>query len=190
MQLDERRILLQIARQSILDALLARTHTVDTTLQLTEGLRQPAGAFVTLTRGGELRGCIGSVLPDAPLFQAVAESAVNAAFRDPRFPPLTLAEMEQTEIEISVMGPITEVKDTSSIEVGKHGLIVSGEGKKGLLLPQVGSERGWSREEFLEQTCQKAGLAPEGWRGGKYKIEAFSAEVFSEADSGQSLGGV
>ena len=190
MQLDERRILLAIARQAILDALLARTHTVDTAMELTERLRQPAGAFVTLTHGGELRGGIGSVFPDAPLFQAVAESAVNAAFRDPRFPSITLSEIEQTEIEISVIGPVTEVKDTSSIEVGRHGLVISCDGKKGLLLPQVATEHGWDREKFLGQTCQKAGLPEDSWRSGNCKIEGFTAEVFSEADSGQSLSGV
>jgi len=189
-QLDERRILLRIARQSILDALLGRTHTLDTTLELTERLKEPAGVFVTLTHGGELRGCIGSVYPDAPLFKAVAESAVNAALRDPRFPPLTLSDIEQTEIEISVMGPVTEVKEHGDIEVGRDGLILSGSGKKGLLLPQVATERGWDREKFLSETCVKAGLPADGWREAGCQIEKFTAEVFSEADSGQSLSGV
>jgi AmmeMemoRadiSam system protein A len=137
---------------------------------------------VTLTTDGALRGCIGSIEPVAPLYLAVARSAVNAAFRDPRFLPLTAEEFANIRLEISVMGPIELVHELGEIAVGRDGLIVSRGPAAGLLLPQVATDYGWDRDTFLSQTCVKAGLPPNAWRSGGCRIEKFSAEVFGEEE--------
>jgi AmmeMemoRadiSam system protein A len=175
----QRRTLLRIARQSIAAVLDGRSPDWKAE-DVDETLRQPAGAFVTLTRDGDLRGCIGSIQAVEPLYKAVASSATSAAFRDPRFPPLRPGELEQLELEISVMGPIERVTDIDDIVVGRDGLIISRGPYAGLLLPQVATEYGWDRQTFLEQTCRKAGLPPEAWRSQDCRIEKFSAFVFSE----------
>ena len=177
---EQRKTLLKIARDSISAVLEGRRMELDASIY-DETLRQPSGAFVTLTtQGGDLRGCIGSIVPVAPLYQAVSSSAVSAAFRDPRFNPVGKGELDNIELEISVMGPIERVKDVSEIEVGRDGLIISKGPFAGLLLPQVATEWGWDRDTFLSQTCVKAGLPPDAWRSGGTKIERFSAEVFAE----------
>jgi len=144
-------------------------------------LTRPSGAFVSLhAQDGDLRGCIGSIQPVAPLCQAVMGSAVSAAFRDPRFYPLRQEELPNVHIEISVMGPILVVQAIEEIEVGRDGLIISRGRNAGLLLPQVATDYGWDRESFLRQTCVKAGLPPDSWRSPECRIERFSAEVFGE----------
>ena len=180
MNSEQRKTLLRIARDSIA-AVLAGSRPDLEQYPLDDDLRRPAGAFVTLNeRNGDLRGCIGSIKPVAPLYLAVSQSAINAAFRDPRFYPVVPDELAQLHIEISVMGPITLVTDPEQIEVGRDGLIVSRGAMAGLLLPQVATEYGWDRETFLSQTCHKAGLALNAWRSPDTKIERFSAEVFGE----------
>ena len=177
---DQRQRLLQIARDAIAAAFDRRHLEIDEAA-LDAGLRRPAGAFVTLNgKGGELRGCIGSVFAVAPLWQSVAENAVNAAFRDPRFVPLTREELPQLHLEISVMGPIERVHDVDDIEPGRDGLIIRRGHNAGLLLPQVATEYGWDRLTFLAHTCQKAGLHPDAWQKEGTVIERFSAEVFGE----------
>ena len=180
---NQRKQLLRIARDSVLAAFDGKTADLNEA-ELDETLRRPAGAFVTLnTREGHLRGCIGSIHPVAPLYRAVSQSAMNAAFRDPRFNPVTPEEFPALAIEISVMGPIEEVRDWAEIEVGRDGLIISRGRQAGLLLPQVATEYGWDRETFLSQTCVKAGLPPSAWRAGDTRIARFSAEVFGEQDT-------
>ena len=177
---EQRNQLLSIARRSI-EAVLAGHRPDLGGVSLDPVLTQPSGAFVTLHEaGGELRGCIGSIQAVAPLFQAVSSSAINAAFRDPRFFPVTPEELPALHIEISVMSPIEAVTNVEEIEVGRDGLIVSRGSRAGLLLPQVASEHGWDRETFLRQTCVKAGLPPDAWRSPDCRIERFSAEVFAE----------
>lgn len=140
------------------------------------------GAFVSLhASGGELRGCIGMILAVGPLDETVAEMAVSAAVQDPRFHPVTLAELPDLRIEISALTVPQPVPDLAAIEVGRHGLIVSRGGRKGLLLPQVAPEWGWGREEFLCQTCVKAGLPKEAWKDPSTLIEWFEAEVWGES---------
>ncbi len=177
---EQRKALLEIARKSVGDVLGGRRPAIDETT-LDAELKQPSGAFVTLrTRDGELRGCIGSIHPVAPLHQAVASNAINAAFRDPRFDSVRADEIDELVVEISVMGPIEQVKNTEEIVVGRDGLIVSSARGAGLLLPQVATEYGWDRETFLRHTCIKAGLPPDTWRSKDCRIEKFSAEVFGE----------
>lgn len=176
----QRNQLLSIARRSIEDVLAGRRPEVDVAA-LDATLMQPSGAFVTLhTKDGDLRGCIGSIQAVKPLCHAVSSSAVNAAFRDPRFYPVSAEELGDLHIEISVMSPIEIVSDVDEIEVGRDGLIVSRGAQAGLLLPQVATEYGWDRETFLRQTCAKAGLPHDAWRSPGCRVERFSAEVFSE----------
>ena len=123
-----------------------------------ETLRINCGAFVTLKIDGNLRGCIGLIEGIRPLYQTVIEMAQASAFNDPRFTPLTRAEFDRIEIEISVMTPPREISSLDEIEVGKHGLIIRKGYNSGLLLPQVATEYNWDRETFLRHTCLKAGL--------------------------------
>lgn len=175
----QRKQLLTLARATIECALTGSPDAAGS--ELDEALRRPAGAFVTLrTREGELRGCIGSITPREPLFRAVISGALNAAFRDPRFPPVGPEELDQLEIEISVLGPIERVANVEEVVVGRDGLIVSRGRLAGLLLPQVATEYGWDRQTFLDQTCAKAGLERGAWRASGTVIERFSAEVFGE----------
>lgn len=172
--------LLRIARESIDGELRGLPSRIDIAAYDT-ALQRPAGAFVTLkTGGGQLRGCIGSIVPVSPLCEAVAASASNAAFRDPRFHPLTAGEWPSIGLEISVMGPILRVTDLEEIVCGLDGLIVSRGQRAGLLLPQVAAEYGWDRETFLSHTCLKAGLDPDSWRSEGVRIDRFRAHVFCE----------
>ena len=178
----QRSHLLQIARESIQAVLHGSRPRLDS-VTVDEELRRPRGCFVTLkTEHGELRGCIGSIVPVSPLFQAVSTTAISSALRDPRFLPLRPEELPRVAIEISVMGPIERVPDVESIVVGQHGLIVTIGRRAGLLLPQVASEYGWDRHTFLRQTCLKAGVQPDSWRSPECRLEYFSAEVFGEAN--------
>jgi uncharacterized protein len=177
---DQRSRLLTIAREAIAATLDGQRFELDLA-QFDEALCRPAGVFVSLhTKDGDLRGCIGSIYPVAPLCQAVFSSAVSAAFRDPRFYPIRREELAEIEIEISVMGPLEVVQSPGEIEVGRDGLIVSHGRNAGLLLPQVATDYGWDTESFLRQTCVKAGLPPDSWRSPGCRIERFSAEVFGE----------
>lgn len=177
---EQRSQLLRIARESIQAMLDGHRPQLDLAA-LDDDLRSPSGAFVTLNeRTGELRGCIGSIEAQAPLAHAVSTSAINAAFRDPRFYPVRREELPNLHIDISVMSPIVPVSSIDEIEVGRDGLIISRGSRAGLLLPQVATDYGWDRETFLSQTCVKAGLPPDAWHSPGCKIEKFSAEVFGE----------
>src|ERR1051326_1453576 len=179
---QQRRQLLTLARDTIAAVLAGKTPEANAA-DFDETLRKPSGVFVTLTtHENALRGCIGSIEARAPLSQAVVSSAINAAFRDPRFYPLRPGELEELKIEISVMGPIERVTNIDDIVVGRDGLIVSRGANAGLLLPQVATDYGWDRNTFLNQTAVKAGLPPDAWRSPDAKIEKFSAEVFGEEE--------
>jgi len=148
-----------------------------------EIFKEKRGAFVTIhKKNGELRGCIGYVLPIKPLLETIVEMAEAAALRDPRFVPVSADEVESLEIEISVLSPLREVKDINEIQVGKHGIIIERGYNSGLLLPQVATEYGWDRITFLEHTCRKAGLPTDAWKDNNTKIMIFSADVFSEKE--------
>ena len=179
---EERRFLLRLARET-LDARLAGRPLPEP--EVPEGpLREQRGAFVTLTEAGQLRGCIGHVVGLEPLWRSVQENAVNAALRDPRFPPLQPYELPGVHIEISALTPLREIANTDEIEVGRDGIMLELGVNRGLLLPQVATEYGWDRETFLDHTCRKAGLPDGSWREPGVRIQAFSAEVFSEDSEG------
>lgn len=173
--LEERAILLRGAHQAIEDALAGNELEIAAPSKHLAELR---GAFTTLHLQGELRGCVGFVIPVYPLYRTVLETAVAAAFGDSRFWPVTEVEIPRLKIEISVLSPLFEISP-EQVEVGKHGLVVTLGSRRGLLLPQVPIEHGWDAEKFLSETCIKAGLPPEAWKQGA-KLEAFTAEVFGE----------
>jgi len=175
--LEERRILLQLAHASIESALENRDIALDPP---SCHLAEPRGAFTTIYFHGELRGCVGYVLPVASLYRTVAETARAAAFEDTRFSPVTSEEAPQLEISLSILSPLQPIT-AEEVEIGRHGLLVSQHGRRGLLLPQVPVEHGWDRVKFLEQTCRKAGLPADAWQKGA-TIEGFTAEVFGDAD--------
>jgi len=173
---SEQQFLLRLARQALEEAV--RQHRLSEIEEPAGTLREPCGAFVTLHKGGRLRGCIGYVEPLKPLFATVRECAVAAALHDPRFEPVAPKELPALRLEISVLSPLVDTAP-DQIEVGRHGLLISKGGQRGLLLPQVAVEWKWNREQFLEETCWKAGLPPDAWRHGA-RIQAFTAQVFQE----------
>jgi len=173
---EERAVLLRLAHCAIEAAL--RRETLDTTPP-TPHLAEMRGAFTTLHLFGNLRGCVGFIVPMYPLYRTVAETAVAAAFSDTRFPPVTETEAPGLVVEISVLSPISPIT-AEEVVVGRHGLLISKGARRGLLLPQVPLEHGWDRETFLQQTCYKAGFPPDAWKHGA-TLEAFTAEVFGEA---------
>ena len=172
----ERTALLRFARDTIVAHLTAARPPSPVPL---EDPHAHSGAFVTLHVGGDLRGCIGFPGSDRPLDEVVGQCAIAAATEDPRFPPLTAAELPDLELEISVLTPIRPVADLSEIEVGRDGLVAQEGFRRGLLLPQVATEHHWDCETLLSHTCLKAGLRPDAWRSSA-KISRFQAEVFSE----------
>lgn len=176
---EQKKELLSIARTSISDYLISgKRPDIKTTDPL---LLEKRGAFVTLSKKKSLRGCIGRIASDIPLIQVISEMAIEAAVHDPRFPKVSEKELGEIELEISVMSPIEEITDISRIKVGTHGIIIKKGFSSGLLLPQVAAEYNWNTEQFLEQTCIKAGLNQHAWKKGA-KIFIFSAEVFNEAE--------
>lgn len=173
---DERAWLLKLAHQAIEAVLDKQAMSIS---PFNSHLAEPRGAFTTLYRRGELRGCVGYVTASAPLYQTVIDTAGAAAFADTRFPPVARDELPYLSVSLSVLSPL-KVISPEELVIGKHGLIVSKAGYRGLLLPQVPIEHEWDRIEFLEHTCRKAGLPPDGWRNGA-TLEAFTAEIFDDA---------
>jgi len=177
---DDKKELLRIARDAIAAALTNKP--TPPSGSTSEALSELCGAFVTLHLRGELRGCIGYIEPRFPLRETVEEVAQKAALEDPRFSPLTPRELERVEIEVSVLSPLKKVLDVNEIVVGTHGLVIDAGYTRGLLLPQVATEWGWEREQFLSQTCRKAGLQADAWKQKKVTIYSFTSAVFSEAE--------
>lgn len=145
-----------------------------------KNLMEKRGAFVTLTKNGALRGCIGYILPVAPLYKTISDMAIAASSRDPRFPPVSQRELKDIHIGISVLSSLKLISDINEVEVGKHGLYMTRGNNSGILLPQVATEHGWKRDEFLNHTCIKAGLPPQAWKDKSIQIYTFSAQIFSE----------
>lgn len=172
---EERTLLLQVARESILSLLQQREMLSFTP---SPHLSEPRGVFTTIYSKQKLRGCVGYPAAILPLYRAVAETARAAASEDPRFYPLGLDEAQHLRISISVLSPLQPIS-ADQLEIGRHGLVISQAARRGLLLPQVPVEHGWDRVTFLEQTCLKAGLPPNAWKSGTH-IEAFTAETFAD----------
>jgi AmmeMemoRadiSam system protein A len=172
---EERALLLRLAHDSISSAFEPRKISLEPP---TPHFAERRGAFSSLYLRGELRGCVGYVFPNCSLYRAVAETARAAAFDDNRFSPVTAEEAPHLGIELSILSRPQPIA-AEEVEVGRHGLLISLHGRRGLLLPQVPVEHTWDRVTFLEQTCRKAGLPLDAWRSGAI-IEGFTAEVFGE----------
>ncbi len=145
------------------------------------GLIERKGAFVSLHRGDDLRGCIGQLYPDRELYKIVQHCVLSAALEDTRFIPVAMEELPELSIEISVLTPFRRIRKIEEIEVGKHGLYLVQGRFRGLLLPQVATQYGWDRITFLEQTCRKSGLPESAWQDPHTMIQIFEAEVFSDS---------
>ncbi len=171
---EDRAMLLTIAREAIESHLKNEPYFPP----IRENLEAQRGLFVTLKIDGQLRGCIGLIRSRDPLYKAVAEMAVAAAFDDPRFPPVTAVEFDRLEYDISVLSPLQRVRGIEDIEVGRDGLMIKLDLHSGLLLPQVATENGWAKAEFLEQTCLKAGLPKNSYKNKQAEVYRFSADVF------------
>ncbi|MBZ5564653.1 MAG: AmmeMemoRadiSam system protein B [Acidobacteriia bacterium] len=175
----EKQELLKIARESVTTAVNEQKFS-SVPAGEPEALTRDRGAFVTLKKNGELRGCIGYITPMKSLVETVRDVAAFAALKDPRFPPVSAAEVGQLEYEISVLSPLHRVTDIKQIQVGRHGLLMRKGEREGVLLPQVPTEQGWDRKTFLEQTCRKAGLPPQAWQDEDTDIFMFTALVFGQ----------
>ena len=172
----DRGLLLQLARQ----AMTAHVHHEPMpAIDLTGVFARPGGAFVSIHRHGDLRGCIGHIEANEPLGKVIARCAVAACSTDPRFPPVSEAELAELDLELSLLGPLESIGGADDIEIGTHGLVVEQGWRRGLLLPQVATEWKWDCETFLAHTCQKAGLPMDAWKKGA-KLWRFEAEVFGE----------
>jgi len=174
---EERKFLLATARESVESALERREPLRP---GIPPSLAVPRGAFVTLSSGGRLRGCIGRLTPSGPLADTIRAMARAAAFEDPRFPPVGPEEWPSITIEISVLGPMERLASAGDLVVGQHGLYIVQGFRAGVLLPQVATEWGWGRDEFLVQVCRKAGLPSSAWKDPTAELYRFEAAVFGE----------
>ena len=173
---EQCRRLLDLARTAIIGVVMGRATRDPGPIELPDA----SGVFVTIKRRGALRGCLGTLENRQGLAAEVARCAVDSAREDPRFPPVAPDELPELSLEISVLGPLEPIEPTpDAFTVGTHGLVAEQGFHRGLLLPQVATEWGWTNEQFLRQTCVKAGLPPDAWRHGA-KIFRFSAEVFGD----------
>jgi AmmeMemoRadiSam system protein A len=182
----DQEVLFRVARESLEAHLKGEKAALPQATSQT--LSQPSGVFVTLHRGGRLRGCIGYLEAMKPLLAAVQEMAVAAAFQDPRFPPLRQDELADLDVEISVLSPMCQIKHIEEIQVGRDGIYLERDPCRGLLLPQVATEYGWDRTTFLKQTCVKAGLPPDAWEDPATRIFIFSAKILHELPKKQEPG--
>ena len=176
----QQRVLVEIARSAVREAIAGVRPDAPPPDDL-EGVPTASGAFVTLKRDGQLRGCIGTLECRLPLAGEIARVAVCAAREDPRFDPVQPAELDALDVEVSVLGPLEPIdpRDAAAFDIGRHGLVVEQGYRRGLLLPQVAVEWGWDREQFLSHTCNKAGLPPDAWRRGA-TVYRFAALVFGD----------
>lgn len=174
---SDRRSLLELARRAITESVLFQKPLENGPAGGVFSLKR--GAFVTIHFRGRLRGCIGIVEAYEPLGDSIARCAASAALHDPRFSPVRAEELSHLHIEISLLSPLEPIHP-ETIEIGRHGLIISHGERRGLLLPQVATEHKLTREQFLEETCRKAGLPPKAWQEPETKIEGFTCEVFAE----------
>jgi len=180
---EQKKILLEIARQTVES--YVRERKIPEFEIKDERLQKKEGAFVTLHKEGELRGCIGQIIPaNKPLWEVVRDMAITAASEDYRFNPVTSSELDKLDYEISVLSVPKEIDNWQDIKLGKHGVIVEKGAKGGVFLPQVATETGWGLEEFLSQLCsQKAGLNPDCYKNdSNVELKVFTAQVFSKKD--------
>ena len=174
--------LIELARRALEAAVEGRPEPPVDESELSCELRAPGAAFVTLTKGGELRGCIGWLDPERELWRNVLAAAAGAAVADPRFRPVGTSELDDVRLEVSVLGPAVETRDPELLQPGRHGIIVERAVARGLLLPRVAELYGWGRSEMLEAACWKAGLQPGAWREPGTRLSVFTADVVDEPE--------
>ena len=179
---EDKLFLLRLARDSM--AAHASGRAGEALSDVPESVQVVQGAFVSLHKAGELRGCIGYVEGIKPLWEAVRDLAIEASARDPRFPAVRSREVEEIDIEISVLGPLEPITGPAQVEIGAHGLFIRLRGHSGLLLPQVAAEHAWAPPKFLEQTCWKADLPLDAWKDPKSELYRFGAEIFGDKQMG------
>jgi AmmeMemoRadiSam system protein A len=172
---EDKKQLKELARNTIEEVLFGKRKEQ---FHGSEILKEKRGAFVTLKKKGELKGCIGYIRGVQPLFETIKEMAIQAAFHDPRFTPLKKSEWKDIDVEISVLTPMKKIKNVEEVKVGIHGLYIEKGHNSGLLLPQVATENNWDRDTFLDYTCWKAGLPKDAWKLPDTIIYIFSADVF------------
>ncbi len=178
---EEQQALLKLARntieQYVTKGMIPRFDSSD------PAFSQTGGVFVTIHNSGQLRGCIGIIESDESIYKTVEEMAIEAATQDPRFEPINEYELKDIDLEVSVLTPKRRVKSVDEIELGTHGVIVKKGFASGVFLPQVATETGWSRKEFMEHLCEgKAGLSKDAYLDPKTEIYVFEAQVFGEKD--------
>ena len=179
---SDRRQLLAIARRAIEAAVCRGAHVDQVAGPFSAALAEPAAAFVTIHEHGELRGCIGLMRFEAPLWLNVREAAAAAALDDPRFLPVAESELPALDLEISVLDPPVELPDPSGFVAGRHGIVVERGSRRALLLPQVATEQGWDEVGMLEAVCRKANLPLDSWRDPSTRLLIFESFCFGEAD--------
>ena len=187
---EEEALLLRIARDTLESYLRDKSVPPLTNYELTEAVQRNHGAFVTIKRHGQLRGCIGHTKNDCPLVQSVQHNTLSAALRDPRFKPMTADELDGTHIEISALAdgdepgsPFRRIRGPEDINIGTDGLFIRRTNERGgILLPQVATDRGWDAKAFLSATCMKAGYSPNAWMNPDAEIFIFRAQVFGEPE--------
>ena len=174
---SQKQTLIELARRAVTAQVTGGAPPPASAIELPEA----AGVFVTIKERGELRGCLGTLQARGPLAEQVARCAADAASEDPRFSPVTVSELSDLSLEVSVLGPLERIDptDPDAITIGRHGLVAEQGARRGLLLPQVATDWGWTIEQFLQQTCLKAGLRRDAWQHGA-GILRFDAEVFGE----------
>ena len=155
--------------------------------ELSDRLRAPHGVFVTLTKGGELRGCIGKMDFERPLWSNALAAAIASALEDPRFPPVKSSELGDISVEISILNPPEDLPRPEMFDVTRHGIIVEKGWRRALLLPKVATEQGWDATKTLEMVCWKAGLPSDAWRDPSARLQVFTAFDFGEAKPGGPL---
>jgi len=177
----DKKTLLSIARESIKSAI---TDTPSEQAQIeiiSPELNEISGAFVTLKTHGKLRGCIGRMVSDIPLHKLVSEMAISAAKEDPRFSKIKPSDLEDLEIDISALSPLQKIDDPLDFELGRHGIYIKKGSSNGCFLPQVATETGWTKEEFLSKCCSmKAGLSPDTWKKRGIDVYIFTSEIIAD----------
>ncbi len=179
----DKKVLLQIARKSVESAVKGISKNQTQAEPFSPVLKEKNGAFVTLRTQGKLRGCVGRMVSDTPLHRLVSEMAVSAATEDSRFNQIEPSELDDLEIDISVLSPLQKVEDPLDFELGIHGIYIKKGSATGCFLPQVATDTGWTKEEFLTHCCStKAGMSPDAWKKEDVEVYIFTSEIISEKD--------
>ncbi len=185
---SDREQLLRIARHAIEAAVSDGSLFEPDATTMAPSTREHAATFVSLHKGGELRGCIGLMRFDFPMWLNVRDAAVAAALEDTRFLPVAVSELSHLEIEISVLEPPVRLPNPADFQVGRQGIVVERGSRRGLMLPQVASEVGWGADQMLDAVCRKAGLPGDAWQDLETKLFVFESYCFAEAESKRESG--